>query len=326
MVDIEIIRAKGGTQEELKKIFTKDPAVLAKDHPKVAALIARHSSRLDAGIRQNLVDSRYFWSIDRAFDAPQRQLTYTLVEGVLSGKLGEEEVQSAVKEWGLTSMLTPMADSSGGYNLNQSGKAPKQRLDLPTFFNVFLPLCMSYHKARWAKLHGDLDQWPIYKYAPARETEKTKLFCDMWTSRIQVMSQEMGYAALERDCLHPLLMYGQCLSIPEEDYYFEKQLARDPNDPEKFIEVAVREGIRWVQPHPSRCGWDKSHPLHTLNTNTGCSWFYYWQLKRVGDILEHRQDDVGAERLAEHSQLEALSRAVPERRQLPRLSVSERSR
>ena len=112
MVDLEILKKRGGTVEELKKKFTAE-----KLDDKIKALIDMNSSRIDEGIQRNLNEARTWYAIDQAFDASQRQITYTLVEGLLSKGTSTEKVMDAMKSMGLTSrlsnMLLPLCNSDG---------------------------------------------------------------------------------------------------------------------------------------------------------------------------------------------------------------------
>ena len=87
MVDLELLKKRGATPEKLKAKFTAEVP-----SEKIKALIDLNSSRIDEGIRRNLDDARLWYAIDQAYDVSQRQITYTLVEGLLSsGVSGEKD-------------------------------------------------------------------------------------------------------------------------------------------------------------------------------------------------------------------------------------------
>lgn len=279
--DIRVLKARGYDTAKLKLIFEKTTADREGD-PKgklVNQLISLHKQRISTGVQQNLTNANHYWSIDRAYDIGNRQTTFTMVQGLLDGQRSEQEVLSAVKDWGLSSFLV---DVEYGPVLASGKRETKKALDLPTFFQIFVPVVMAYTKIRWAKLFTDRDQSPLYKYEPARLTIKEKAKCELITSRIERMSETMGYRAVERDCILPTLLYSQCLSFPVEDFYIEKA---DFMVDGATKEIVVKEGVRFHNPHPSRVFVDRSHPLHTINNDTGVSYMGYWTMVRYQELV-----------------------------------------
>ena len=272
-VDLDLIRRSGGTPEHLEEIFkTKN---LIKDSP-LKELVERGSSRINDGILQNYRDARLYWAIDRAYDVSQRQITYTLVEGLLDSKQSSDQVMSAVKSWGLDKMMvkTSSCDKKGN---------PLWKLDLPTFFTIYVPAVMAYTKVRWAKLFNERNQYPLYKYEPLKVTTEDRLRTEIITDRIQRMSGEMGYAEVEKQSILQMLLYGQCVNFPSEDWYKEEQ-GFGPKGKKRVI----REGIRYSTPHPTRTFMDVNYPATSINTDTGVEWMGYWDILRYSDI-KHNQ-------------------------------------
>jgi hypothetical protein len=284
MVDLEVLKKRGGTVEELKKKFTAE-----KLDDKIKALIDMNSSRIDEGIQRNLNEARTWYAIDQAFDASQRQITYTLVEGLLSKGTSTEKVMDAMKSMGLTSrlsnMLLPLCNSDGTKKCGPDGK-PLMKLDMPTFFHIFVPLVQAYTKMRWAKLFSDRDIYPLYKYEPVSTTMQNRVRCEIITSRIQRMVQEMGYREDERQSILQMLKYGICLNFPAEDFYREKQIYIENK---KEIERTIKEGVRFEIPHPSRMFYDLNSRLSTANTDTGIEYAGFWNVLRYKDVKNNKQ-------------------------------------
>src|SRR5690606_25403070 len=82
-------------------------------------------------------------------------------------------------------------------------------------------------------------------------------------------------------------------SWDREDQYVVREYAQgfQPEDPDEIELEAriVREGVDYVKPHPSRVFWDSSHPLATINADTGVSYIGFWDVRRYGD-LENNPD------------------------------------
>lgn len=283
MVDLELLKKRGATPEKLKAKFT---AEVPSD--KIKALIDLNSSRIDEGIRRNLDDARLWYAIDQAYDVSQRQITYTLVEGLLSSGVSGEKALDAMKTWGmanrLTNMLVPMCNKDGTAMCGKDGK-PIMKLDLPTFFHIFVPLVQAYTKMRWAKLFTDRDIYPLYKYEPVSMTTQNRLRCEIITSRIQRMVQEMGYREDERQSILQMLKYGTCINFPAEDFFREQQIFLEKG---KETTRTVKEGVRFEIPHPSRVFWDLSNRLSSMNTDTGCEYAGFWNVLRFKDVKNNK--------------------------------------
>lgn len=284
MVDIPLIEKRGGSIEELRKKFTAETP-----DSKIKELVDLNAYRIDDGINQNLHNARLWYAIDRAFDVSERQVTHTLVEGMLDAGMNGESVMDAMKTWGishqLNGMLSPLTDSDGNAKRDSQGRE-LMKLDLPTFFNIFVPLVAAYVKIRWSKLFGDRDIYPLYKYEPVAQTTENRLRCEIITSRIQRMAQEMGYREDERQSILQMLKYGVCLNFPSEPFHKEKQLYLEASGE---VERVVKEGVRFEIPHPSRVFYDLNSRLSTANTDTGTEYAGYWDVIRYKDVKNNKE-------------------------------------
>lgn len=276
MVDIEHLKEKGGTAEGLEPKFTDldKPA-----NKKVKELVELGATRINEGMQRNFANARIYWAIDRAYDVSQRQISFTLVDGLLNSGRSQEDILSTVKAWGLDKMLSPVYKD--GKQLLEASGDPSMKLDLPTFFNLYVPLVQAYTKIRWSKLFNDRNLTPLYKYDPIRLTQKARLKCQIITDRIQRMATEMNYKEDERQSMLQALLYGQCINFPMEDWYSEKQTIKDGKTSKK---ITVREGVRFAIPHPARTFYDLAYRLTSFNSNTGIEWAGYWDVTRFGDI------------------------------------------
>jgi hypothetical protein len=57
------------------------------------------------------------------------------------------------------------------------------------------------------------------------------------------------------------------------------------NGPEDII---VKEGLRYIIPHPSRQFIDLRYPATSFNTDSGCEYGGHWTVTGYGDILDNR--------------------------------------
>lgn len=290
MVNIDLIRKRGGDSDSLRKKFDK---AQIEAGGKIEELVKLTAGRINDGLQGNFRDAKIWWAIDRAYDINQRQVPYTLVSGFLDSKPSKNtDIYKAAADWGIDKLLVPLCNSDGSPRCTPAGD-PIMKLDLPTFFQIYVPVVQAYHKIRVAKLFGDRDRDPLYNYEPLRLTMKDRLKCEILTARVQRQATDMGYRSDERQSIHQATLYGNCLNFPMEDWWSEKQL--DGKGKERII----REGIRNAIPHPARTFYDYGHRLSTLNSDTGVQWAGYWDIVRWGEMLGQKEyywnlDKVGA--------------------------------
>lgn len=286
--DLEYLKKTGLNPEALKAIFEQKPEKRekTKEGRLVNKLIDLHANRIDDGVRRSLARARVAYAVEKAYDAPKNQISFTLVRDLISRNVGGDELQNVAKSWGLEDML--VEDDAGAvkvdnYGLPIAGKnagKPGFRLNLPTFYNVLLPMVMAYTKMRWAKLFSDRDQYPLLKYEPARLSSKDMALCRVVTARIQRMATEMGYREDLKQSILSMLLHGFCVNFPQEAYYVEKAHIGGK-------EKVVKEGVRWFRPHPTKVFYDQANPLHTINSDTGCEYIGYWSLRRYGELADN---------------------------------------
>jgi hypothetical protein len=276
--------------KSLKAAFDADKIAAADKSDPTRSLVDDIRDTIQNGIDRNRRDYRLFKALDWAYDSPFYQISYTQLKGLLSSNPDSKKVQEVVNEWGLTHLLPDVTDADGKACCGNDGK-PLKGLNLPVFFNIFVPIVMAYVTIRWAKLFNDRNLVPLYKYEPVQFTKENRLRCEVVTQIVQRQSTWFGYGDDLRQSILQTLLYGFCINFPREAWYSEKQ------EDEKGEEVIVREGLRFNLPHPSRIYWDLYHRLSTLNNNSGCAYAGYWELVRYKDInsnpLYWNKDKIG---------------------------------
>lgn len=274
MIDPKVFERYGMTPEKYKAKIATD-----KQSEGVKKLFNLTAARIRDGVQDNLLKARLWWAIDRACDVPFYQTAFTLLRGVISKKNDDkpEAVLAMVKDLGLTHMLTDVPCSCGATSCNCPNR--KKKLDLPVFFEIFVPLVQAYVKIRWAKIFNDRDLYPVFKYEPVKLTADNMIRSEIITDRIQMQSAQYGYRAVKRQAIFQQLLYSICLQFPMEAWHREEQMQATGDEP-----IVTKEGLRYALPHPSRFFHDKSHRLDTLNSDTGIAWAGHWTTQRYGEV------------------------------------------
>jgi hypothetical protein len=270
-----LVKEHGLDPASLKAAFDADTI---ENRPLVKKLVEEIRDGIRNGIDRNRRDYRLFKAMDWAYDQPFYQVSYTQLRGLLSDNPDEKKVMSLIESWGLTHLL-PVVMENGKACCGADGKT-KHAVNLPVFFNIFVPIVMAYVTIRWAKLFNDRNLIPLYKYEPVQFTKENRLRCEVVTQAIQRQSSWFDYPADEKQTILQTLIYGLCINFPREAWFVEKQ------EDESGKEVIVREGLRFNMPHPSRIYYDLYHRLNSLNSNSGCAYVGYWELVRYKDIQD----------------------------------------
>lgn len=275
-IDIKLLKQRGISSGSYRKIFTADAGTRPKQVNKLIDLL---SSRVKDGRDQKLQDYRVYWAIDLAYEEPISQTKATLIRNFLSQKWDSPEAQlKALGDWGLI-------ESDLFIDTTIDGVAVKM-LNPPVLFQTIIPIVQAYTKARLSKIFNERNGSPLLPYNALKETTQNEVICEIVTDLMQTISTWYGYPLVLHDAIQQMLKYGIALAFPREEWHYEKQIHLVDGKEKK---VTVKEGLRYVFPHPTRMFWDMMYPLHTINTDTGCEFAGYWNIMRYGDILSNRE-------------------------------------
>ena len=275
-VDIKYLKSQGLSAGAYKKLFTAAP----RDQPKrVQELINLISQRARDAKFRNFRTWRQYAAIDYAYETPFQQTTATFVNHLLSQNLTDAEMVNSVKQWGLPNSLITTTKNSAGETV--------ETFDVPTFFQIFVPLCLAYTTIRLAKLYNERAGENFLKYTPLKDTTLNRILCEITTDMARTQSAWFGYQATLKQLIRQTLKYGFCVAFPEEEWYHEEQVRFDENDEPK--KETVKEGIRHILPHPTRMYVDPNRPASRINSDTGCEFGGCWFIRRYGDILDNRK-------------------------------------
>ena len=220
MIDLNVLNKRGVTTDSLKKIFGGED----RDVPDEAMpLLDKIRDRIDDGLHWCIKNHKIYHALDLAWDAPFKQVSPTLANSILNKDLDEETVTNAVHDWGLTSMLEDVEDSKG----------TRKSLNIPVFFNVFVPIVRSYVTIRWARMYNDRRQYPLFKYEMGKHTTVNKLREEIITDRVQAITNSYGYNEVLKQSIFQMLHYGWCMQFPQEEWHSEKQVSINSNGEEE---------------------------------------------------------------------------------------------
>ena len=288
MVDLEILKRREITSEELKKRLVADVTKrtgTTEEQQRVDAMLNRIRSRVQEGINRNLADWHIYYALDKAWDTPWRQFHPRLF-GALEGA-NLDQTCDILRSLNLENLIESYTDTD---------KKTKYRINEENF-SILVGLVRSYTTIRWAKIVNDRRLTPFFKFEAAKATTLNRTKCEVLTDRVQVMSDQYSYFDTMKQAVLHMLHYGVCHQFIREEWHWEDQLRQkdaqswtsnpgeqsvlpgvNPDTDGEFEIVTDKEGLRYDLPHPSRCYRDLAHPAYTINSDSGCEYVGYWKI------------------------------------------------
>jgi hypothetical protein len=275
VVDLKVLRKHGVSSGAYKAIWSKDPAEYTPKQQRLRNLI---SGEIRDGFEMCLRDHRAFHAVDLAYEVPYAQTTPTLVNNILRQNLDYNGTRAALSAWGLReSDLFIEVQNVDGMNVKV--------LNPPVFFQIFIPIVKAYVVAVLGQIYNERDVNPLLNYKPLKNTDRNKVLCRIETDIIDDIATNYGYAATMRQGIHQMLKYGTMLAFTREEWHCDRQLIEEDG---KEKRVTVKEGLRYIMPHPTRFAADIEFPWTAFNTDTGPVWSLYWHIMSYGSILDNR--------------------------------------
>jgi hypothetical protein len=294
MIDYDILAEFGTTNERLRQFFTaKAPteAQAAKLTPAETKARerdiklrdkyeARVSSILNEAITFTLQNHHFWGAVDLAWDSTPIQQQILPLILYAQGRIDLTRATAALKE-------LPEGDTY----VKRNAKGEVVGIDLPKFTEVQINLIRSIVTRRTASLTNRYNNlWPHFKYESRGGSQVAKLRSEAVSQRMDIMADQYDYRHLQTQVIRDMYLYTNVVTFPRSAWEQEVQLVKDNLAPEfagkkpRIKSQVVKEGVAFVQPHPSRVFYDTAHALSSINTDNGCEWLGFWDVQRFGDI------------------------------------------
>lgn len=323
MIDLQVLRYFGTSNEALRRFFTAPPpaqpgavppeTAAGADAAKTEAERTTYDRRvkfmewvsglIEEGREHCYRNYRHYAAVDLMKDAPPITPENIPLMAYAQNKI---DVTTCKKELETLScaekfLENPVAAPTG------EAKAVKPTVNLPRLHEVCVNIPRSFIKRRLdAQCNKYNSLRPFFRYESRSTTLTAHLRAEVMSQYAEVMSDAFGYRHLHRQCIADMLNYGHTIQFPAGAWETEPQIMRAElkvggvEVPEAEVElpegetskprlktVTVREGVKMINVHPARTFYDTAHPRSTLNTDTGCRWVGYWDVWRYGDIRDN---------------------------------------
>lgn len=282
MVDLEIVRATGGTRARLRKIFTCTDRN-SPDWKIRERFECRTRERLQAGITRCARRSRGWQVADIAMDGPLIAKETLPLQLYMQGKIDQSELR------GQLAKLNPdlvrqfcTKDDKGELNVS-----------IPRLVDISIGLIRAYVQRRVATQCARFSNlWPYFKYETRSTAQVAKLRGDVLSQRVDIIADQYNYRHFFPQTWRHAYMYARCIIFPTSPWDQRTQWRRKSSNvggkkrksSAEYDTVVVREGLDFVNPHPSRVFYDLSAPVANINTDTGPSWIGYWDIVKASRV------------------------------------------
>lgn len=293
-LNFKLLESRGTSDDSLRKLMTADASRIpqnATEEEKNAMLdlVKKRqviedliSSRIDDGAMRSLRSAHLHGSADLAWDSSTITRRSIPLVMYAQRRIDMDRCISELKD-------LKCADQFVKYDA--SGKPVS--VDLPKFTEVNINLVRSIITRRVAAQSARFTNlYPFFKYEARGTSEIDKLRSDVLSQRIDIMADQYGYRPLIVQCIRDMLMYPFCIAFPaakwdrEVEWYDTnddkaEELKSSEAEPKSRVR---REGVPMILPHASRVFYDTSHPVASINSDSGCCYFGFWDVVRLGSI------------------------------------------
>lgn len=281
MVDLDVLKQTGTTQQRLREVFTSKKG--SSDYEIRERMQDLVQSRIHEGIYHSCKNHTLYLSVDLAWDSlPINKFTVPLLQ-YAQGKINIQTCATKLED------IDPkLKDQFVEYDDEGSIKD----ISLTRLYEVSVSLIRSYITRRVAaQVSRFSNLFPYFKYAPRGTDMSSKIRSEVLSQRIEIMTEQFDYRHTFAQAIRNMFMYGYSVLFPAEawtrDVHWRK--AKDMTGSDTTESYVEREGVYFVNPHPTRVIWDNAMPLQGINSNLGPSWIGYWDIVRYGSVKHNHE-------------------------------------
>lgn len=296
MIDFEVLKAMGTTDTNLRGIFKTQPLTkeqelaserLNKDKyiewsrrwRAKCATESRIRDRVRAGVQYSLHNYRLYATADAMMDS--ELITKYRLPLMLYAQ-GKINITACAQQ--LSQIETK--DATGFIELGPDKKTPIG-INVPKFYQFSINagrFVVNRRLASQVNKYGGL--WPYWKFEARDTGTVAQLGADCLSQAADIMADWFGHRWHEMQWKRDAFVYGHSVDFVRCAWETTKQMRRvgggsfvdAEGQPFSMKEVIERQGVAFVNPHPSRLFWDPSAPLASINSGTGCKYVGFWDV------------------------------------------------
>ena len=280
MIDYDVLKKYGTTKERLSEVCRAEHGT--RDYETRKKLESEIEDAITEGVYYNLRSYHPFAAADLAWDGQVYNESTIPLQLYAQGKVAMKEAVNWCKDAGMSDTQMEKfctKDEKTGEFLDA---------DISKFIDVNMNMVRSFVQRRHAAQDARYTrQYPYLKYDTYDRSYEAQLRADVISQRMEVMANSYGYRHQDSQTIRDMLLYPWVVQFPAESWHVERQYRGIRSEEGVLIgdeSYISREGVPYVVPHPSRVFYDTSSPLSSINSDTGCDYFGYWEVVKYGDI------------------------------------------
>jgi len=283
MVPLKKLRKKGLTNARLRDIFTCED-VEKPEHKIRERIEKRISDRIRTGIQNNARHSSFYIAVDAAWDS--NPITKENIPLLLFAQ-GKIKLESCAKR------LQKLDCADEFVEYEDKNKSKIKGINMPRLYEVSVNLVRSLLMRRIAAQAARYSNlWPYFKYEARGSKMEDRARADLLSSRVDIMADQYGYRRQFNQAIRDMFLYSHTTMFPScawdvvKSWDLKKLNEAFEAGEDEFTTIIEREGIDFINPHPTRVYHDRSQPLSKINTDTGPSFLGFWDIVRYGDVKD----------------------------------------
>lgn len=296
MINFNVLKQFGTSNEQLRTFFT---AKEGKDKENADRFSKWIAGLIQQGRTHSVRYYRFYAAADLMWDGPP-----ILQQNVPLTAYAQQKIDIVACETDLKSLgcADKFIETTPGA---KPGDPVTKKVNLPKLEEVCVSIGRSYISRRvdaQCNKYNNLE--PAFKYDPRDTSLVGRCRAEAMSEYADIMTENYGYKHQQRQAIRGMLVYSRNLMFPSCAWDYDTQIVEAPEDyagedviqPEggegtagkmKLRSRIEREGVPMTVVHPSKILYDTSSPLASLNTDTGCQWVGYWDVKRFAEIRDN---------------------------------------
>lgn len=291
MVDLKILESYGSTRARLREVLTattiNESPVRGESKKEKTDRIARNRKReADYKHKQklvSLVQARVVSGIDFSLRHHRPYAAIDLAwDSIVLSKINMPLLLYAQNKIDVQRAVASLSQLPNGNDYIIKEKDKPVGVNMPKFIEAEVNIIRSMVNRRWAAQKNKYSNlWPYFAYEARSTGLVGKCRADVMSQRADMMADQFGIRVHDEQVMLDGLLYAHSVDFVRSAWEVEKQMRDNNGVRETYI---TKEGIGWINPHPTRTFWDLSHPLVTLNSDSGCEYVGFWDVVRYGEI------------------------------------------
>ena len=303
MVNLKILKSFGSTTERFREVLTstgeEENPQKGESKEEKSERLKRNTqrkrdlqfrkkfenllqSRIINGIEYSLKNHRPYAAVDLAWDSIVLSKINMPLLLYAQGKIDVQRAANLLKK-------LPNGEDFITFEEETLANGEKKRvrpksINLPKFIDSEVNMIRSMINRRWAAQKNKYaNLWPHYNYESRSTGLAGKCRADVMSQRADIMVDQFGTRHHDGQVMLGGFMYGHQVDFVRSSWEIERQY-RYKQGSEELDSYISKEGVGWFSPHPSRLFWDLSHPLMSLNSDSGCEYVGFWDVVKYGSI------------------------------------------